>query len=1028
MNDQPPTEPPQTPYENVFIEGLQYLKGHPIFVFGLLFMLVVVVLITLVPASLEKPLPYVLLGVGVLLVMVSIFVPKRGGEHAGETPAALTTESSEQQTVDKPAPVPAIVKKHPSPKALRDRYLDTLITECCRARLVGLDPQAADPARGGLSLERLYVSLDTLTPVREEEGPDKKARESLTAPESARETRPLSALEAVARAPEGRVVLLGLPGAGKSTFVRYLALRLAQALRDPALNLADLLPGWQGRPLLPLIIPLGRLAESLPPDAQHGDAAMIERFARRVLDADENLPGYGEMLLTTIRREGGLVLFDGLDEVADLGLRPVVREAVESFADRYGRNGAARFLVTCRTYSYTDTRWQLTGWPTHEIAPLDGGRIRQFVDAWHAELSRVDPARSEDYARKRQKMFLALEPSDRRRLAEIAPNPLILTVMSVVHTHKGELPDARALVYEECVDLLLVRWEMERAVLGQPAQKRSLLDALGVPRITLDNALQELAYRAHEGGGRPGATGDEPGAALVTEDLITGVLQATFNDLEKVGAFLRYCESANGLVMLQGVAPLPDAPPDAPPRRIYAFPHMTFEEYLAGRYLGRLRNPAARVREHVDRSDRWREPVMLLGEHLCFRAGDFERVDAILKRLVTDPPPEQPAPEDWRAAWLAGDLLMLYRRALQGKPEYDEQVVARLCALVEAGALTPRERAAAARTLAVLGDPRPGVGVSPPLAEEGPGERSLPALQWCLVPPGPFLMGSREKDDPDAYGDETPQHTYDVPYSYWIARHPVTNGQFQAFVQDPEGYRRDDWWTRAGLSWRKWWTRAGLSWRKGRTGPRMRGGVYDLPNHPAVMITWYEAVAWCRWLTWRVQEAGTIPEGWEVRLPTEAEWEKAARGGLKIPSEHIVADTLQSPIVNPQSTISNLLPARRYPWGGDPDPNRANYNETGIGTTCAVGIFPGGISPYGCLDLSGNVLEWCATRWVDNYRDYGKNEDNDLEGDARRVVRGGCFNDFRRLARCAYRGRDGPVVLDWGRGFRPVVAPVASGL
>ena len=104
--------------------------------------------------------------------------------------------------------------------------------------------------------------------------------------------------------------------------------------------------------------------------------------------------------------------------------------------------------------------------------------------------------------------------------------------------------------------------EFEREVLGQRAQKRSLLDALGVPRITLDNALHELAYRAHEGGSRPTTEGGEAGAALVTEDLITGVLQAAFNDLDKVGAFLRYCESANGLVMLQGVAPLPDAPLD----------------------------------------------------------------------------------------------------------------------------------------------------------------------------------------------------------------------------------------------------------------------------------------------------------------------------------------------------------------------------------------------------------------------------------------------------------------------------------
>lgn len=118
--------------------------------------------------------------------------------------------------------------------------------------------------------------------------------------------------------------------------------------------------------------------------------------------------------------------------------------------------------------------------------------------------------------------------------------------MCVVHTHKGELADARALVYEECIDLLLVRWEMEREVLGRRTQKRSLLDALGVPRIVLDNALQELAYRAHEGSARPGlaAAGDTQ-AALVTEDLITGVLQVAFNDFDKVKTFLIYCESAH---------------------------------------------------------------------------------------------------------------------------------------------------------------------------------------------------------------------------------------------------------------------------------------------------------------------------------------------------------------------------------------------------------------------------------------------------------------------------------------------------
>ncbi len=347
------------------------------------------------------------------------------------------------------------------------------------------------------------------------------------------------------------------------------------------------------------------------------------------MDADERLAGYGATLLEELRRDGGLVCFDGLDEVASLDLRPVVRESVEAFAERYACNGATAFLVTCRTYSYTDARWQLSAWPVYELAPFDPPRIEAFVNAWHSELQRVDPAGAENYARKREHLLEALRPGDRRRLDEIAPSPLILTVMAVVHTHEGELPDARALVYEKCIDLLLIRWELQRS---DGASKRSLLDALGIPRIALDNALQEIAYRAHDVEKRLNGTDGE--AALVTEDLLTGVLYAAFNDPHKVQTFLDYSKSANGLLMLQGVAPLPDAPKDAPLRRVYAFPHLTFEEYLAGRYLKRLPNRAIQVRQHLDRSDRWREPVMLLGEHLCFRDGDFEPMDTILDDLV----------------------------------------------------------------------------------------------------------------------------------------------------------------------------------------------------------------------------------------------------------------------------------------------------------------------------------------------------------------------------------------------------------
>ena len=225
-----------------------------------------------------------------------------------------------------------------------------------------------------------------------------------------------------------------------------------------------------------------------------------------------------------------------------------------------------------------------------------------------------------------------------------------------------------------------------------------------------------------------------------------------------------------------------------------------------------------------------------------------------------------------------------------------------------------------------------------------------------------------------------------LPYTYYIARYPVTNAQYALFVKET-GHRPP------------------LHW-EGSEPP------LQLRNHPVVVVSWHDAMAYCRWLTEKLREWEGTPEplrtlllekGYVVRLPTEAEWEKAARGGLTLPNGK-----------------RNPFPERKWPWEGDFDPEKANTSETGIGHTTAVGCFPGGASPYEVMDMAGNVWEWCQSL----YADYPYRPDDGREGlEAKgvRSLRGGSWLNGRDNARCASRDRPDPYLRDDYIGFRVVV-------
>jgi formylglycine-generating enzyme required for sulfatase activity len=266
------------------------------------------------------------------------------------------------------------------------------------------------------------------------------------------------------------------------------------------------------------------------------------------------------------------------------------------------------------------------------------------------------------------------------------------------------------------------------------------------------------------------------------------------------------------------------------------------------------------------------------------------------------------------------------------------------------------------------------------------------------IPAGLFQMGETGKS-----------RSIEIPYSYYISRYPVTQAQFQAFVDDG-GYQEESFWPEAKA--------AGI-WQvgkvEGRSGAKSYGGFFDILNHPVVGVTWYEALAYCRWLTKRLRAWDDMPEplktllgtGGEsgkrcsIALPNEPEWEKAARGAKD---------------------------DRTHPWGEEADPNRANFFQTNINATSAVGCFSKGISPYGVEEVSGNVLEWTRSvyekePYTPDPKTWATREDLTAGTDHSRVLRGGSW--FGSAGYVRWAGRDGssPDLRSSSFGFRVVASP-----
>ena len=864
----------------------------------------------------------------------------------------------------------------PEDEALRQRYLREVWDACVNLKLTTIDVRTATGGREAAELElnAVFTDLDVKEIPAREELVNLKTRHATSPPGEEAERR-LPAMDAISR--YDKLVLLGDPGSGKSTLVNFVALCLAgDGMGSDEVNCKRLGNAWKLPGLLPIRVILRDYAARGLPGNKGLWQFIQDELEATTTSTGENLAACMPVIQNVLnQRDDVLVLLDGVDEVPEVQrYRVRLKEKVEQFARDFPY---CRFLVTSRPYAYQDPEAWITGFQVRTLVDFSPEQAQTFIDRWYAHVGQKDralgPINASRYAKQLQ---AAVEQNP--RLAELATRPLLLTLMASLHRWRegGSLPEKRQELYEASVGLLLDLWQRPKQLFdaqGRPVgTEHDVWRELGIGAEKLRAALNLIAYEAHWK--QPSLKGTHD---IRARDLV-GILYER-SDKAKTGPdasagehrIVEYLTNRAGLLI------------ERKQGEIYTFPHRTFQEYLAACYLADEDFPfllAERLRED---NERWREACILAAAKAV--AGTKSAIWNLVSGFCRSdwPPPTTPEPSDWYAALRAAEALIETEQH-QNVPDRQRYLMERLRAwllsLIDGGPLPARERAAAGNALSRLGDPR--------FRSDQWYLPDEPLLGFVEIPAGPFQMGSDKKRDQMAFDNETPQHNF-TPPAYYIARYPVTVAQFKVFVEDRKYQLQNE--------------------------KNLKG----MDNQPVVDVTCYDAMKYCEWLTNTLRKWEGTPEPlatllrtgangsppWRVTLPSEAEWEKAARG----------------------------TDGRIYPWGYNPDPNRANYSASGIGGTSAVGCFPGGASEYKVEDMSGNVWEWTRSLWGQEwdkpdfrypYNPLDGREKLKASDSVHRVLRGGSFNGYGRYVRCAYRGRFFPYSGVRNYGFRVVVSPL----
>jgi len=720
------------------------------------------------------------------------------------------------------------------------------------------------------------------------------------------------------------LIVLGDPGSGKTTLLRYLALLYARDLLEGNKAVKEKIK-LEESGYLPILLPLRKIGQFLDsrhtkPDGTEGGILLLEFLLEFIKGQHVNLPS--NFFDNYLKKGQAIILLDGMDEVADPTLRGRVARLVESLTLAYP---ACRFIVTSRIVGYTGAARLGGDYVTTTVRDFNLNDIRQFLNRWNllVAISQLDSRQNAEVAAAIQTEQLLASIQSNERVRELAINPLMLTVIALVHRDRVKLPDRRAELYAEAVAVLLGKLDEARGVNEIP-----VLDDQSFNIRERGDLLQKIAFYMHTQNKK------ELHISELRKLLITYFRDRTPNDAKaKIASerFISLIEERTGLLAARGEG-------------VYSFSHLTFQEYLTALEVCGHDNYISTLLKYSG-SVWWREVILLAAGSLS-QERVVKLVTALAKKKIEPRPYHNLALalECLRDSGIVHEELKnsinrrLYRK-------FNAPLPISVLLLDETQRLNYKffRRAEIIQTLS-----RAGAGYWSGLYGEP---------EWVTIPAGEFWMGGGTAAEPF--------HRVYLP-EYLIARVPVTNYQYSLFLK-ATGHRWPDGW-------------------EDYRSPRGRD------SHPVVCITWQDAISYCDWLSQMLNK--------QILLPSEAEWEKVARGNHD---------------------------QRMYPWGNTFEEERCNTQELGLSDTTPVGVFPEGVSPYGALDLIGNVWEWTRSLWGKNigkaefaypYTEHLTEREN-LQADlsVRRILRGGSWNNDKSDAQCWRRGHE-PLSRNDIIGFR----------